>query len=234
MTTQDELEELAVTLCDKLMKAVNTSTPKVYTRNNPKSPISQAILGLDLIKEKRRLRRLYSNTQDPNIKSTINRLQKEIRTKIIQESTISWEKFCNSISLESDPKQSWHKITNFLKPKGPRSYPTLKLRNKTAKTNPERAQLFSESVERNFGIESYLFCKSQFDCINKFVEAHLYHFIPLGSLSDIRLALRLPKYVSALLLHEALGLQYVRERLIRVGQNHLARMHAKSTQQGPT
>ena len=42
----------------------------------------------------------------------------------------------------------------------------------------------------------------------------------------IRLALRLPKYVSARLLHEASGLPYVRERLITAGQNHLARMHA--------
>ena len=117
ITTQDELEELAVTLCDKLMKAVDTFTPKVYSCNDPKSPISQAIL--DLIKEKRRLRRLYNNTQNPNIKCTINKLQKEIRTKINLESTISWEKFCNSISLESDPKKSWRKITNFLKLKGP-------------------------------------------------------------------------------------------------------------------
>ena len=60
ITTQDELEEPAVTLCDKLMKAVDTSTPKVYSHNDPKSPISQAIL--DLIKEKCRLRRLYNNT----------------------------------------------------------------------------------------------------------------------------------------------------------------------------
>ena len=44
--------------------------------------------------------------------------------------------------------------------------------------------------------------------------------------SFIRLALCLPKYVSARLLHEASGLAYVRERLITVGQNHLARMHA--------
>ena len=111
-------------------------------------------------------------------------MQKEIRTKINQESTIRWEKFCNSISLESDPKKSWHKITNFLKPNGPRSYPTLKLGNKTAKTNPEKAQLFPESVERNFGTESHLFSKSQFDRINKFVEAHSYHFTPLDSLYD--------------------------------------------------
>ena len=44
--------------------------------------------------------------------------------------------------------------------------------------------------------------------------------------SFIRLAIRLPKYVSARLLHEASGLPYVRERLVTVGQNHLARMHA--------
>ena len=86
ITAQDELEELAVTLCDKLMKAVDTSTPKTYGRNDPKSPISQAIL--DFIEEKPRLRRLYNNTQDPSTKSTINKLQKETRTKINQESTV--------------------------------------------------------------------------------------------------------------------------------------------------
>ena len=102
ITAYDELEEVAVISCDKLMKAVDTSTPKPYSRNDPKSPISQAIL--DLIKEKRRLSRLYNNTQDPNTKSTTSKLQKEIGTKINQESTISWEKFCNSISLESDKK----------------------------------------------------------------------------------------------------------------------------------
>ena len=114
ITTQDELEELAVTLCDKLMKAVDTSTPEVYSRNDPKSPISQAIP--DLIKENRRLKWLYNNTQDPNIKSTINRLQKEIRTKINQESAISWKKFCNSISLESDKKKVMHKFPKTKRP----------------------------------------------------------------------------------------------------------------------
>ena len=44
-------------------------------------------------------------------------------------------------------------------------------------------------------------------------------------ISFIGLALRLPKYVSARLIHEAYGLPYVRERLITVGQNHLTRMH---------
>ena len=60
----------------------------------------------------------------------------------------------------------------------------FKLGDKTAKTNPEKVQLFVESVERNFGIESHLFSKSQFDHLNKFVEAHSYHFTPLDSLQD--------------------------------------------------
>ena len=81
-------------------------------------------------------------------------------------------------------KKSWRKITNFLKPEGLRGYPTRKLGNKTAKTNPEKAQLSSESVERNFGIESHLFQKSHFDHINKSVEAHPYHFTPLDTLHD--------------------------------------------------
>ena len=45
-------------------------------------------------------------------------------------------------------------------------------------------QLFAECVERNFGIENHLFRKSHFDRINKFVEAHSYHFTPLDSLRD--------------------------------------------------
>ena len=109
-------------------------------------------------------------------------MQKEIRTKINQGSTISWKKFCNSIRLESD--QSWRKITNFLKPKDSRRYPMLKAGNKTAKINPEKTQLLAESIERNFGIESHLFSKSHFDRINKSVEAHSYHFTPLDSLND--------------------------------------------------
>ena len=46
--------------------------------------------------------------------------------------------------------------------------------------------------------------------------------------SSIRLALRLPKCVSARLLHEVLGLPYVTKRLITVGQKYLARMHTNS------
>ena len=47
------------------------------------------------------------------------------------------------LSLEKD----------FLKPQTQKTYPTLTLDNKTAKTNVDKAELFAESVERHFGIE---------------------------------------------------------------------------------
>ena len=60
----------------------------------------------------------------------------------------------------------------------------LELGDKTAKTNPKKAQVFAESVEGNFGIESHLFRKSHFDHTNKFVEAHSHHITPLDSVSN--------------------------------------------------
>ena len=60
----------------------------------------------------------------------------------------------------------------------------LKLSNKTAKTNLEKAQLFAKRVQRNFNIESHLFRKSHFDRINQFIEAHSYDFTPSDPLHD--------------------------------------------------
>ena len=107
-----------------------------------------------LIKEKCRLRRQYSQVHEPLVKTRINQLQKEIKDKLRIESQPCWEKFCNDISLEPNHIESWRKIKNFLRPKGQRDYPTLRFDAKTAKTNADKAQLFAESVERHFGIQS--------------------------------------------------------------------------------
>ena len=116
------------------------------------NPISNETLAL--IEEKRRLRRQYSQKKDPAVKVGINQLQKQVKAELKVESLVSWEKFCNFISLENNPNESWHKIKNFLKPKGQHDYPALHHANKAAKTNADKAQLFAESVERHFGIES--------------------------------------------------------------------------------
>ena len=99
-----------------------------------------------IIKEKCRLRRQYSRNKDLAIKTHINQLQKQIKDDIRVETQASWEKFCNSVSLETD--------SFFLKPKGQRDYPTLHHDYKLTKRNAEKQRLFAESVERHFSIES--------------------------------------------------------------------------------
>ena len=106
---------------DFIITAISTAVDKAIPaskRGRPESqPISEETLAL--IKEKCRLRRQYSQAHDPLVKTRINQLQKEIKVNLRIESQVSWEKFCNDISLETNRTESWRKIKNFLKPKGP-------------------------------------------------------------------------------------------------------------------
>ena len=97
------------------------------------------------------------------------------------------EKFCSYISLETSHTESWRKIKNFLKPKGQRDYPALRLDAKTAKTSADKAQLFAESVEIHFCIQSNNFDSNHFDEVNQFIEDNYEYFYPPEDPNDYRL-----------------------------------------------
>ena len=148
------------------------------------NPISDQTIAL--IKEKGRLRRDYYQNKDLAVKTRINQLQKQVKEELEIESLVSWEKFCDSVSLETNSNESWRKIKNFLKPKGQRDYPTLRHTNKVAKTNTDKAQLFAESVERHFSIESDHFDSNHLDEVNKFSEDNHRYFYPPEDPDDCR------------------------------------------------
>ena len=104
----------------------------------------------------------------------IDQLQKQVKDELMVETQASWEKFCNTTSLETDPRDSWRKIENFLKPKGQRDYPALRYDDNVVKTNADKAQLFAESVEKHFSIESEYFDWNHFNEVNHNYE----HFYP--------------------------------------------------------
>ena len=164
--------------------AVKKAIPKAKSVRPESNPISSETVAL--IKEKCRLRRQYSQMKDLAVKTHINQLQKQVKEELKVESLVSWGKFCNSISLESNPNESWRKIKNFLKPKGQHDYPALHHANKVTKTNADKAQLFAESVERHFGIESDHFDSNQFDEVNKFIEDNRGYFYPPEDPDDYR------------------------------------------------
>ena len=136
---------------DFIITAISTAVDKAILTSKSvrleSTPISDETRAL--IKEKSKLRRPYSQKKDPAVKKRINQLQKQVMEDLKVESLVSWENFCNSISLESDPNKSWRKIKNFLRPKGHRDYPTLRQANKVAKTNADKAQPALPNLLRN-------------------------------------------------------------------------------------
>ena len=128
--------------------AVDKAIPKSKRVQSQSNPISDETIVL--IKEKRRFRRQYSQNKDSAVKTCINQLQKQVKDELRVETQANWEKFCNSVSLDTDPSESWRKMKNFLKPKGQRNYPTLRHDDKVAKTNADKGELFAEFVKRHF------------------------------------------------------------------------------------
>ena len=170
---------------DFITTAISTAVGKAIPKSKSGCPESQPISDetLALIKEKRKLRRQYSHAHDPLVKTRINQLQKEIKDNLRIESQASWEKFCNDISLETNHTESWRKIKNFLKPKGQRDYPALRLDATTAKTNADKAQLFAE---KHFGTQSNNFDSNHFDEVNQFIEDNYEYFYPPEDPDDYR------------------------------------------------
>ena len=69
--------------------AVDKAIPESKSVGPESNPISDETLAL--IKEKRRLRRQYSQKKDPAIKTRINQLQKQVKEELKVESLVSWE-----------------------------------------------------------------------------------------------------------------------------------------------
>ena len=180
LSSTSDLDKYADFIVSAISTAVDKAIPKSKSVRSESNPIFNETL--TLIKEKRRIRRQYSQIKDPDVKTCINQLQKQVKEDLRVETQASWEKFRNSVSLESDPSESWRKIKNFLKPKGQRNYPTLRHDDKVAKTNADKELLFAESVERHFGIEN----KHRFNEVNTFIEDNHKYFCPPEDPDDYR------------------------------------------------
>ena len=145
---------------------------------------------------------------------------------------------------------SWCKIKNFLKPRSQHDYPTLHHANKVAKTNADKEEIFAESVERHFGIESDHFDSNHFDEVNKFIKDNHRYFYPPEDPDDYRFdignehefvadvdAQTLIKLVKFLKRGKASGPDTIQNEALRLGTttslfHHLSRLFTSSIQLG--
>ena len=149
------------------------------------------------------------------------------------------------LDLETNHTASWRKIKNFLKPKGQRDYPALRLDAKTAKTNADKAQHFAE---RHFSIQSNNFDSNHFDEVNQFIEDNYEYFYPPEDPDDYRsdmdddhnlvadidsdTFIRIVKFLTR---GKAPGPDNIRNEVLRLGTTtslfyHLARLSTSSIQ----
>ena len=81
------LDQYADFIVSAISTAVDKAIPKSKSGRTESSPISEETLAL--IKEKRRLRRQYSQIKDPAVKTRINQLQKQVKEDLRIESQAS-------------------------------------------------------------------------------------------------------------------------------------------------
>ena len=117
----------------------------------------------------------------------------------------------------------------------------------TAKTNTDKAQLFAETVERHFGIQSDNFDSKHFDEVNRFIEDNYKYFYPSEDPDDYRTDMdddhdlladidsdTLIRIVKFLKRGKAPGPDNIHNEILRLGTttsffHHLARIFTSST-----
>ena len=88
LSTSD-LDKYAEFIVTAISTVVDKAIPKSKSVRPESNPISYETKAL--IKEKRRLRRQYSQKKDPATKTRINQLQKQVKEQLRIESLVSWE-----------------------------------------------------------------------------------------------------------------------------------------------
>ena len=104
LTSTSDLYKYADFIATAISTAVDEAIPKSKSERSDSNPISHEAIAI--IKEKRRLRRQYSQNKNPAVKTSINQLQKQVKDDLWVEMQGSWETFCNSVSLETDKSES--------------------------------------------------------------------------------------------------------------------------------
>ena len=100
LTSTSDLDKYADFIVSAISTAVDKAISKSKSVQSESNPISNETA---LIEEKRRLKRQYSQNKDLAVKTRINQLQKQVKEELRVETQASWEKFCYSISSETNP-----------------------------------------------------------------------------------------------------------------------------------
>ena len=96
LTSTSDLDKYADFIVTVISTAVDKAIPESKSVRSESNPISDETIAL--IKEKRRLRRQYSQNKNPAVKTRINQLQKQVKNELRVVTQATWEKFCTLLA----------------------------------------------------------------------------------------------------------------------------------------
>ena len=107
-------------------------------------------------------------------------MQKQVKEDLRVETQASWEKFCSSISLENDPRESWRKIKTSSSLRVSATIQQCATTTKSPRQTPIKCNSLPKwSKDTSASIESKHFDSNHFNDVNKFIEDnHRYFYSP--------------------------------------------------------
>ena len=145
----DELDKASSDISKAISDALESST---YSKTISYNPNGRMILPrhiVNIIEEKRFVRRLYRRTQDPRHKTWLNQLDKTIQHEIKQHKQSKWQEFCTELNTHRvSDTVLWRKL-EAIESAGiakPRKTPALKVGNQVLDEPEAVANVFADSL----------------------------------------------------------------------------------------
>ena len=146
-TNIDEVEDMTLFLTNAIQKAAWASSPEQCRK--PLEKCYPPVI-MEMVSKKRKLRRKWQQTRRPTIKTQLNRASKELRQAIMEHQNSSLNKYLRELSNEKSSDYSlWKAARKSTRPQT-QSPPLKNYNGQWARSNEEKASLFSEHLETTF------------------------------------------------------------------------------------
>jgi hypothetical protein len=139
----EDLENAVDYFVDCIQQTAKAATPTLHYPNSEKIGLNYPVYVKRMIAEKRRLRRIWQNSRNPNDKASFNRAAQNLKRVLYRTKNQWFEEYTKSLSAtEATDYSLWKATKNLKHPKIPIP-PILKPDGNWAKSNEDKSEAFA-------------------------------------------------------------------------------------------
>lgn len=139
LKTEDDIDEATHYLTSMIQKAAWLSTPEQINMEKSKGIQLDVLL---LIKEKRRLRRVWMKSRNPLDKTALNKASKKLKEKLCENKNKAVQQYLENLSANKQDDYTLWKATKYFRHVPKVNQPIRNEEGHWAKNNKEKAKLF--------------------------------------------------------------------------------------------